>query len=104
MDYYAEAAKTKDEFLLAKIDALQKHPEFKVMMDDIKAQPESMNQYFTNEYMMMKLSKFMGGLPEEIEPELRAVTFHMACKSGDIAAVKAHLDAGGSMSDEDENG
>merc|ERR1712187_527773 len=37
-------------------------------------------------------------------PALKAMTFHLACKIGDLDKVKAHIQDGGKVSEEDEDG
>merc|ERR1719277_961040 len=76
-------------------------------MADLKARgSEAAEEYMYNEYLMLKISKFMGGLPEEVAPALREAqaTFQNACKNGDLEAVQAHLAAKGDIHHKDDSG
>merc|ERR1719469_724055 len=55
-------------------------------------------QHYYNEPMMMKISRAVGGVPEETRDYLEKVqstpiTFHEACKRGNVKAVEDFLAA-----------
>mmetsp|Transcript_125669 Transcript_125669/g.268163 ORF Transcript_125669/g.268163 Transcript_125669/m.268163 type:complete len:206 (+) Transcript_125669:85-702(+) len=106
-DHYSKKVAVKDNFVLKKMEALEKHPEFKDMMADLKERgAEAAEEYMYNEYLMLKINKFMGGLPEEVAPTLRQAqaTLHTACKNGDLEAVQAHIASKGSIHQKDDKG
>merc|ERR1711953_441614 len=58
---------------------------------------------------MLKISKKMGGLPAELESSLKkldeaALTFHEACKIGDLKAVQQCIDKKQSLDTQDSKG
>merc|ERR1711972_857803 len=86
------------------IKALESHPDFADMMFYIKKNPDNAGYYYSNQQLMMRLSKFMGNVPGSLEPQLKEPTFHDACKSGAYDTVEKHIKAGGSVDIDDENG
>merc|ERR1712203_224100 len=58
---------------------------------------------------MLKISKKMGGLPAEMQSQLKkldetALTFHEACKMGDLKAVQECIDKEQSLDAQDTKG
>merc|ERR1719150_2173119 len=80
---------------------LERSPDFAHIFEDIKrggAQAAMAN--YNNEPLMLKLSRAMGGIPDEVKPVLEKihknpVTIQEACKMGDSKSVKDFLNAPG---------
>merc|ERR1719195_1645801 len=100
-EYYGAKLGSGDEQVSAKLMGLERSPDFAHIFEDIKrggAQVAMAN--YSNEPMMLKLSRAMGGLPEEVKPALEKihkspVTIQEACKMGDTKSVKDYLNAPG---------
>jgi len=100
-EYYQEKLNYGDEQLSSKIAALEHAPEFAHIFEDIKrgGAASAMLHYY-NEPLMMQLSKAVGGVPEETRTYVEKVqstpiTFHEACKRGNMKAVQDYLSANG---------
>jgi len=107
MDYYEGRKAYGDETVCNKLMALEKHPDFAHVIAAIKTggMPAAM-QYYYNEPLMTKLSKAMGGIPEDVKDKVTdlqksPVTVHEACKMGDTKALTAFLDSPGDFDTED---
>merc|ERR1712060_434695 len=64
-------------------------------------------QYYYNEPLMLKVSRAMGGIREDIKDELARIqrnpaTLHEACKMGDITAIGEYLKQAGGNDSLDE--
>mmetsp|Transcript_80451 Transcript_80451/g.227879 ORF Transcript_80451/g.227879 Transcript_80451/m.227879 type:complete len:278 (+) Transcript_80451:70-903(+) len=100
-EYYSAKLGTGDEAVSARLAGLERSPDFAHIFEDIKrggAQAAMAN--YSNEPLMLKLSRAMGGLPEEVKPSLEKihkspVTIQEACKMGDKKAVEDYLSAPG---------
>jgi len=101
VEYYQSKLNFGDEQVSAKIAALERNPEFVHIFEDIKRSgPQAAMQHYHNEPLMMKLSRAMGGVPEEARGALEKVqqspiTFQEACKWGKLSAVQDYLKANG---------
>merc|ERR1719195_2275968 len=90
-----------EEVVTSKLLGLERSPDFAHIFEDIKrsgAQAAMTN--YNNEPLMLKLSRAMGGLPEEVKPALERihkspVTIQEACKMGDKKSVEDYLKAPG---------
>merc|ERR1711879_784338 len=77
------------------------NPDFAHIFDDIKRGGiEAAMQHYHNEPLMLKLSRAMGGIPEEVKDRLselhkNPVTPQEACKMGNVQAVKDFLSSPG---------
>merc|ERR1719195_1398812 len=90
-----------EEVVTSKLLGLERSPDFAHIFEDIKrsgAQAAMTN--YNNEPLMLKLSRAMGGIPEEVKPSLEKihkspVTIQEACKMGDKKSVEDYLKAPG---------
>merc|ERR1712125_78523 len=63
----------------------------------------------SDEELMLKISKKMGGVPDDLQSALKkldetALTFHDACKMGDLKAVQQCIDKKQSLDTQDSKG
>jgi len=100
-EYYQTKLGYGDEQVANKVRSLERNPDFAHIFDDIKrGGMQSGMQYYYNEPLMMKISRAVGGVPEETRDFLEKVqkspiTFQEACKWGNMKAVQDHLAANG---------
>merc|ERR1719517_320132 len=88
-EYYNAKLGGGDDVVTGKLLGLERSPDFAHIFEDIKrsgAQAAMAN--YNNEPLMLKLSRAMGGIPEEVKPSLEKihkspVTIQEACKMGD---------------------
>merc|ERR1712217_447084 len=100
-DYYSAKLSGGDEQVSGKLLGLERSPDFAHIFEDIKrtgAQAAMSN--YNNEPLMLKISRAMGGIPEEVKPMLEKIhknpaTIQEACKMGDKKSVKDYLSAPG---------
>jgi len=98
-DYYQAKMNSWDEGFYKKIAAMESNPDFAHIFDEIKRNgTQGAMPYYNNEPLMMKMSRAMGGVPEDVRGELKRVsdapyTFQEACKMGKLSAVEGHLKA-----------
>jgi len=100
-EYYQAKLGSGDDMVTSKLLGLERSPDFAHIFEDIKrsgAQAAMAN--YSNEPLMLKLSRAMGGLPEEVKSSLEKihkspVTIQEACKMGDTKSVKDYLNAPG---------
>merc|ERR1719150_2565938 len=80
---------------------LERSPDFAHIFEDIKrGGSQAAMANYNNEPLMLKFSRAMGGIPEEVKPTLEKihktpVTIQEACKMGDKKAVEDYLKAPG---------
>lgn len=98
-EYYDKKRQQNDQVTTSKLATLESNPEFSYVFDDIKkgGSQAAMNHYY-NEPLMVKISKAMGGLPDEVktvldEIETSAQTLQEACLKGDTKGLEAFLKA-----------
>merc|ERR1712039_93824 len=100
-DYYQNKLGYGDEQVSMKVKGLERNPDFVHIFDDIKrGGMQSAMQHYYNEPLMMKMSRAVGGVPEETRDYLEKVqktpiTFQEACKWGVMQAVQDYLAANG---------
>merc|ERR1712187_838095 len=100
-EYYNAKLGSGDEVVAGKLIGLERSPDFAHIFEDIKRRgAQSAMANYNNEPMMLKLSRAMGGIPEEVKPALEQihkspVTIQEACKMGDTRSVEAYLSAPG---------
>eukprot|EP00406_Dinophysis_acuminata_P002364 CAMPEP_0179227926 /NCGR_PEP_ID=MMETSP0797-20121207/9564_1 /TAXON_ID=47934 /ORGANISM="Dinophysis acuminata, Strain DAEP01" /LENGTH=277 /DNA_ID=CAMNT_0020934967 /DNA_START=68 /DNA_END=901 /DNA_ORIENTATION=- len=100
-EYYQAKLGGGDDVVSGKLLGLERSPDFAHIFEDIKrggAQAAMAN--YGNEPLMLKISRAMGGIPEEVKPALEKihkspVTIQEACKMGDVKSVKDYLSAPG---------
>merc|ERR1712066_545239 len=96
-DFYQLKLSYGDEALTNKLGSLERNPDFAHVFDDIKkgGVKAAMSHYY-NEALMLKLSRAMGGVDDEVKDKLASisknpVTIHEACKMGDIKVLEDFL-------------
>lgn len=105
-EHYQMKINTGDEVISSKIDSLDKNPDFAHIFEDVRRSgAQAAMQYYYNEPLMLKMSRAMGGIPEDVKDNLAQiqkdpVTLQEACKMGNAHAVEEYLRAGGSRIDE----
>jgi len=103
-DYYQNKIGYGDEQVCMRMKSLERNPDFAHIFDDIKrGGSQSAMQHYYNEPLMMKLSRAVGGVPEEARDFLEKVqkspiTFQEACKWGNLKAAQDYLAANGDSS------
>mmetsp|Transcript_33110 Transcript_33110/g.51336 ORF Transcript_33110/g.51336 Transcript_33110/m.51336 type:complete len:274 (-) Transcript_33110:72-893(-) len=98
-EYYQAKLNSGDEVVTSKLLGLEKNPEFAHIFEDVKrgGVPAAM-QHSYNEPLMLKISRAVGGIPEEVKDALakihsNPITLQEACKMGDIKAVEDYIKA-----------
>lgn len=100
-DYYQGKLGYGDEQVTSRLVALEKNPEFAHIFEEIKrGGPQAAMAFYYNEPLMMKMSRAVGGVPEEARQSLEKVqsnpiTFQEACKWGHLATVRDYIKANG---------
>jgi len=80
-----------------RMKTLEQDPELSAVFEDIKANGlEAAMKYYQDEELMLKISKKMGGVPEELQATLKkldeaSLNLHEAAKNGDLKAVQEFL-------------
>merc|ERR1712014_356010 len=98
-DYYGSKLSYGDEMMTGKLMSLDKNPDFAHIFDDIKrGGNQAAMQHYHNEPLMLKISRAMGGLPEEVKTVLqdiqeKPITLQEACLKGQLKTVQEYLDA-----------
>lgn len=109
-DYYGNKLGGGDEIVSNKIMSLEKHPDYAHIFEDIKrGGNDAAMMHYWNEPLMLKLSRTMGGVPEDIQPVMEKIhstpmTPQEAAKMGKLSAVEAYLAAGNDIEDKDSKG
>merc|ERR1712217_22727 len=100
-DYYSAKLGGGDEQVSGKLLGLERSPDFAHIFEDIKRSGgQAAMANYNNEPLMLKISRAMGGIPEEVKPVLEKihknpVTIQEACKMGDSKSVQDFLNAPG---------
>jgi len=100
-EFYQTKLGYGDEQLSMKVKSLERNPDFAHIFDDIKrGGMQNAMQHYYNEPLMMKISRAVGGVPEETRDYLEKVqkspiTFQEACKWGNLKAAQDYLAANG---------
>jgi len=87
---------TTDTAAQDKIKSLGDDPELAPIFEEIKKNGlEAAMKHFHDEDLMVKISKKMGGLPQELVPTLKKIddtplSIHEAAKNGDLKAVQEY--------------
>jgi len=108
-DYYGSKLSYGDEGMTSKLMSLDKNPDFAHIFDDIKrGGVQAAMQHYHNEPLMLKLSRAMGGIPEEVKDRLtdlhkNPVTIQEACKMGNLKAVEDFLASPGDFDIDDKD-
>merc|ERR1712060_692616 len=100
-EYYNAKLGSGDDIVAGKLLGLERSPDFAHIFEDIKrGGGQAAMANYNNEPLMLKLSRAMGGIPEEVKPILEKihkspVTIQEACKMGDKKSVEDYLKAPG---------
>jgi len=98
-EYYNTRLSNGDEVVTSKFTALEKNPELAHVFEDVKrGGNQAAMQHYHNEPLMLKISRAMGGVPEEVKSVLsdiqsKPITLQEACLKGDIKTVEDYLAA-----------
>jgi len=98
-EYYNTRLSNGDEVVTGKFSALEKSPELAHIFEDVKrGGNQAAMQHYHNEPLMLKISRAMGGVPEEVKVVLqdiqqKPITLQEACLKGYIKVVQDYLDA-----------
>mmetsp|Transcript_21579 Transcript_21579/g.26581 ORF Transcript_21579/g.26581 Transcript_21579/m.26581 type:complete len:273 (-) Transcript_21579:77-895(-) len=103
-EYYNTRLSNGDETVTGKFNALEKNPDLAHIFEDIKrgGNPAAM-QHYHNEPLMLKISRAMGGVPDEVKTVLqdiqnKPITLQEACFKGDLKTLEDYLQAGSGTS------
>lgn len=98
-EYYNTRLSNGDEVVTSKFTALEKNPELAHIFEDVKrGGNQAAMQHYHNEPLMLKISRAMGGVPEEVKSVLsdiqnKPITLQEACLKGDIKTIEDYLSA-----------
>mmetsp|Transcript_59754 Transcript_59754/g.139181 ORF Transcript_59754/g.139181 Transcript_59754/m.139181 type:complete len:277 (-) Transcript_59754:103-933(-) len=98
-EYYNTKLNSGDEAVSNKLLGLNTNPEFAHIFEDVKrGGAQAAIQHSYNEPLMMKVSRAVGGVPEEVKEAISKiaafpVTLQEACKMGEIKEVESYLKA-----------
>merc|ERR1719183_2205732 len=90
--------------------ALEQDPELAPIMEDIKKNGmEAVMKHYQNEELMLKFSKAMGGVPQELQPALKKIddtplSLQETAKNGDLKAVQEYLEKKRPLDAQDQKG
>lgn len=108
--YYNSKVIEEDTQLRHRLSMLKQDPEMQQILQDIKHNGvSSALKYCQDEDLMLCISRKMGGVPAELQTELKILdtmpaTLHEACKFGDVAAVKVLLQRSQPIDAQDHKG
>merc|ERR1712151_728878 len=97
-DHYQRKLQSADDQVQSRMKALEQNPELAPIIEDIKKNGmEAVMKHYQDEELMLKFSKAMGGLPEELQPALKKIndtplSLHEAAKMGDLKAIQEYLE------------
>jgi len=98
-EYYNTRLSNGDEVITGKFAGLEKSPELAHIFEDVKrGGNQAAMQHYHNEPLMLKISRAMGGLPDEVKTVLqdiqdKPITLQEACLKGQLKTVEDYLDA-----------
>lgn len=96
-DFYNTKLQQGDQTIMGKLAALDQSPEFGPIVNEIKkGGKDTAKQHLDNEALMLKISRALGGIPEDVKPILddiqnKSITLQEACLKGDLKAVEDYL-------------
>jgi len=109
-EHYNSKLSNGDAPVQDKLKALDSDPELAAVFEDIKKNGlEAAMKYYNDEELMLKISKKMGGLPQELQSTIKKIeetplTIHEAAKQGDLKAAQEFLSKGKPLDAQDNNG
>jgi len=101
-EYYQTKISVGDELATNRILGLERNPEFAHIYEDVKrGGMAAAQQHSYNEPLMLKVSRAVGGIPEDVKDALSKIqsdplTLQEACKMGDRKALQDYLNAASS--------
>jgi len=101
-EYYQSKISSGDELTTNRVMGLEKNPEFAHIFEDVKrGGMAAAQQHSYNEPLMLKVSRAVGGIPEEVKDALvkihsEPLTLQEACKMGDLKALQNYLSSASS--------
>lgn len=111
MEYYMDRLQGGDSRMEKEIHDLEQDPEFQAQFNDVRrGGGDAARKYSSDENMMNRVSKKMGGLPAELQPIIdsineRSITIHEACQKGHFQVVENTIKAEPKMiSEKDHKG
>mmetsp|Transcript_44738 Transcript_44738/g.116357 ORF Transcript_44738/g.116357 Transcript_44738/m.116357 type:complete len:270 (+) Transcript_44738:132-941(+) len=109
-DHYQRKLGGADDEVQGRMRALEQDPELAPIIEDIKKHGmEAVMKHYQDEELMLKFSKAMGGVPEELKPALKKIdetplSLHEAAKMGDLKAVQEHIEKKRPLDTQDPRG
>mmetsp|Transcript_9526 Transcript_9526/g.17674 ORF Transcript_9526/g.17674 Transcript_9526/m.17674 type:complete len:276 (-) Transcript_9526:132-959(-) len=98
-EYYNTRLSNGDEVVTNKFNSLEKNPDVAHIFEDIKrGGNQAAMTHYHNEPLMLKISRAMGGVPEEVKTVLqdiqnKPITLQEACLRGDLKTLQDYLEA-----------
>jgi len=108
-EYYSAKLGYGDDQVTGKLTGLERNPEFAHIFEDIRrGGAQAAMQHYYNEPLMLKISRAMGGVPEETRDYLEKVqksplTIFEAAKWGDLKAIQDYMTANPNASVDDKD-
>jgi len=96
--HYQQKMEEESSSMADRMKALADDPELAAIFEDLKTNGmEAAMKHCNDEELMLKISKKMGGLPQELIPKLKQIdetpmTLHEAAKLGDLKATQSFLE------------
>lgn len=109
-EFYGAKLQGGDEAVSGRVASLEKNPDFANIFEDIKrGGSQAAMQHYYNEPLMLKVSRAMGGVPEDLSSTLEKIqkspmTIQEACKLGATKDVAAYIKSGNDLEAKDSKG
>jgi len=109
-EHYGKKLNDKDTALTDRIQSLESDAELAPILEDIKKNGlEAAMKHLQDEELMLKFSRKMGGLPQELQGTMKKIddtslTLHEAAKNGDLKAVQEFLSKNKPLDAQDHKG
>lgn len=98
-EYYNTKLNHGDQNVIGKLLSLEQIPELAQVFNDVRqGGAQAAMRYYRNEPLLLKVSRAMGGIPDEVKVVLediqhKSITLQEACMKGDVAALQTYLRA-----------
>lgn len=98
-EYYNTKLNHGDQTVIGKLMSLEQIPELAQVFNDVRqGGAQAAMRYYRNEPLLLKVSRAMGGIPDEVKVVLediqrKSITLQEACMKGDVAALETYLRA-----------
>eukprot|EP00420_Gonyaulax_spinifera_P037952 CAMPEP_0197877892 /NCGR_PEP_ID=MMETSP1439-20131203/6446_1 /TAXON_ID=66791 /ORGANISM="Gonyaulax spinifera, Strain CCMP409" /LENGTH=226 /DNA_ID=CAMNT_0043497271 /DNA_START=91 /DNA_END=768 /DNA_ORIENTATION=- len=109
-EHYNSRLSQGDKLLEERIRGLEQDPELGPVLEEVKKHGLDMAmRLYHDEELMIKFSRKMGGIPEELRPTLQTIdetpmSLQEAAKNGDVKAVEAFLSKRKPLDGQDSKG